>query len=50
MAEHRVTCPLCEATCGLRISTEDGESQRVNGIRGNRDDMWSRGHLCPKGG
>jgi anaerobic selenocysteine-containing dehydrogenase len=32
--------------CGLKIRVEDG---RVSGIRGNRDDVWSRGHLCPKG-
>ncbi|BBZ39473.1 molybdopterin-binding oxidoreductase [Mycobacterium conspicuum] len=32
--------------CGLEIHVEDG---RVAGIRGNRDDVWSRGHLCPKG-
>ncbi|MGB9307419.1 MAG: molybdopterin-dependent oxidoreductase [Mycobacterium sp.] len=40
------TCPLCEAMCGLEIRVEDG---RVASIRGNRDDVWSRGHLCPKG-
>jgi anaerobic selenocysteine-containing dehydrogenase len=43
---HLYTCPLCEAMCGLEIQVEDG---RVAGIRGNRDDTWSRGHLCPKG-
>lgn len=43
---HLRTCPLCEAMCGLEIHVEDG---RVTGIRGNRDDVWSRGHLCPKG-
>ncbi|OBH04335.1 molybdopterin dinucleotide-binding protein [Mycobacterium sp. E2699] len=32
--------------CGLEIHVEGG---RVTGIRGNRDDVWSRGHLCPKG-
>lgn len=32
--------------CGLEIQVDDG---RVAGIRGNRDDTWSRGHLCPKG-
>lgn len=32
--------------CGLEIQVDDG---RVTGIRGNRDDVWSRGHLCPKG-
>ncbi len=43
---HIRTCPLCEAMCGLEIRVEDG---RVASIRGNRDDVWSRGHLCPKG-
>ena len=40
------TCPLCEAMCGLEIHVEGG---KVSKIRGNRDDVWSRGHLCPKG-
>ena len=36
--------------CGLEIQVEGGpDSGRVTGIRGNRDDVWSRGHLCPKG-
>lgn len=43
---HLRTCPLCEAMCGLAIHVKDGH---VTGIRGNRDDVWSRGHLCPKG-
>jgi anaerobic selenocysteine-containing dehydrogenase len=40
------TCPLCEAMCGLDIRVRDG---KVASIRGNRDDVWSRGHICPKG-
>lgn len=40
------TCPLCEAMCGLDIRVKDG---KVASIRGNRDDVWSRGHICPKG-
>jgi anaerobic selenocysteine-containing dehydrogenase len=43
---HLRTCPLCEAMCGLEIRVEGG---KVTKIRGNRDDVWSRGHLCPKG-
>ena len=43
---HLYTCPLCEAMCGLEIQVADG---KVAGIRGNRDDTWSHGHLCPKG-
>ncbi|MGQ9409548.1 molybdopterin-dependent oxidoreductase [Mycolicibacterium gilvum] len=44
--EHRVTCPLCEAMCGLKITVSDGVATSA---RGNADDVWSRGHLCPKG-
>lgn len=43
---HLRTCPLCEAMCGLEIQVEGG---RVKSVRGNRDDTWSRGHICPKG-
>jgi len=42
---HR-TCPLCEATCGLELTVEDG---RVTKIRGDEADVYSRGFLCPKG-
>ncbi len=42
---HR-TCPLCEATCGLVLSIADEE---VTVIRGDRDDTFSRGFICPKG-
>ena len=40
------TCPLCEATCGLRVELRDGAVVR---IRGDRDDVFSKGFLCPKG-
>jgi anaerobic selenocysteine-containing dehydrogenase len=43
---HLYTCPLCEAMCGLEIQVADGQ---VASIRGNREDTWSRGHICPKG-
>lgn len=39
-------CPLCEATCGLVLSIDDG---RVSGARGDRDDVFSHGFICPKG-
>lgn len=45
-AEHLVTCPLCEAMCGLRVRVTDGQ---VRSVRPNRDDVWSAGHFCPKG-
>ena len=40
------TCPLCEATCGLEITVDDGEVVKV---RGDADDVFSHGFLCPKG-
>ncbi len=39
-------CPLCEATCGLTL-TLDGAA--VTGARGDREDVFSRGFICPKG-
>ena len=39
-------CPLCEATCGLTLTIDDG---RVTGARGDRDDVFSAGFICPKG-
>ena len=32
--------------CGLQVDVEDGH---VKLIRGDRDDVWSKGYLCPKG-
>ena len=45
MPQTTAICPLCEACCGLSISTEGG---RVTAISGDSDDPFSRGHLCPK--
>ncbi|BCK52368.1 molybdopterin-dependent oxidoreductase [Nocardia wallacei] len=41
------TCPLCEAVCGLEITLS--AENRVVGVRGDREDPFSRGFLCPKG-
>src|SRR5262245_25992696 len=49
MTERRTafrTCPLCEATCGLEIELE---GDRVVRIRGDREDVFSHGFICPKG-
>ena len=48
-ADERVayrTCPLCEATCGLEITVVGDEVTR---IRGDRNDVFSKGFICPKG-
>ncbi|MFE7653895.1 molybdopterin oxidoreductase family protein [Streptomyces bottropensis] len=39
-------CPLCEATCGLVLTIE---GTRVTKARGDRDDVFSKGFICPKG-
>jgi anaerobic selenocysteine-containing dehydrogenase len=39
-------CPLCEAGCGLEITLR---GDRVGRIRGDRDDVFSHGYICPKG-
>jgi anaerobic selenocysteine-containing dehydrogenase len=38
-------CDLCEALCGLEIHTE-GEA--IVSIKGDKEDPFSRGHVCPK--
>ena len=42
---HYRTCNLCEAICGIEIDVEPFE--RLN-IRGDKDDVFSRGYICPK--
>ncbi|KUH80064.1 MULTISPECIES: molybdopterin-dependent oxidoreductase [unclassified Mycobacterium] len=39
-------CPICEATCGLTLTIDDG---RITGARGDKDDVFSKGFICPKG-
>ena len=47
---HHRACHLCEAICGLTIETataEDG-SVAIQSIKGDPQDSFSRGHICPK--
>ena len=49
MADTRTAlriCPFCEATCGLTLTISQG---RVIGARGDREDVFSAGFICPKG-
>jgi len=41
------SCPICEASCGLRIEV-DPQARRVLDISGDPDDPRSRGYICPK--
>src|SRR3954463_4911415 len=45
MAKQLHTCMLCEAVCGITVDV-DGRS--VRDVRGDPDDPFSRGHICPK--
>jgi anaerobic selenocysteine-containing dehydrogenase len=40
------TCPLCEAGCGLEITVKNNV---VTHIRGDMQDVFSGGFICPKG-
>jgi anaerobic selenocysteine-containing dehydrogenase len=44
-SRHFRSCPLCEAMCGLELTVTEGRLERV---RGDADDPFSRGHICPK--
>ena len=46
MATAFVTCPLCEATCGLAV---EFHGRRVKSVRPDPDDVFSHGFICPKG-
>ena len=42
---HYRTCNLCEAMCGLEIQLEHDQ---IVSIRGDENDPFSQGHICPK--
>ncbi len=41
---HRV-CTLCEAICGISVEVE---GDQIVTIRGDREDPFSKGYICPK--
>jgi len=42
---HHRTCNLCEAMCGITVEIED---KQIISIKGDIDDPFSKGHICPK--
>jgi anaerobic selenocysteine-containing dehydrogenase len=52
---HYRACNLCEAICGIEITVQDPlrepsnekTGQRLD-IRGDKDDPFSQGYICPK--
>lgn len=47
---HHRACHLCEAICGLtfELDTDEGGVSRITSIKGDAQDSFSRGHICPK--
>ena len=47
---HHRACHLCEAICGLTIETQTAEdgTKAITSIKGDAQDSFSRGHICPK--
>ena len=43
--EKNTFCRICEPMCGLKVQVEDG---RVTKVRGAKDHIQSKGHLCAK--
>ncbi len=45
LESHYRTCNLCEAMCGLKI---EFSGQQIHSIKGDKQDPFSQGHICPK--
>ncbi|RCL20646.1 dehydrogenase [Pseudomonas sp. AFG_SD02_1510_Pfu_092] len=47
---HHRACHLCEAICGLSIEVSHDDEGRalISSIKGDPQDPFSRGHVCPK--
>ena len=43
--KHFSTCTLCEAMCGIEVTTQDRE---ILSIAGDKQNPFSEGHVCPK--
>ena len=46
LSTHFRICPICEAGCGLKVSTQGRE---LIAIEANGEDVFSQGHVCAKG-
>ena len=42
---HYGTCPLCESECGIEVTVENNQ---IVSIRGDKDNPFSKGSICPK--
>ncbi|MCI0709315.1 MAG: molybdopterin oxidoreductase family protein [Chloroflexi bacterium] len=44
-SQHFRSCNLCEAMCGIVV---EYDQNTILSIKGDKDDPFSRGHICPK--
>jgi len=44
---HYRLCPFCEQNCGVKIEA-DHKTHQIISVRGDKDDPFSRGYICPK--
>jgi anaerobic selenocysteine-containing dehydrogenase len=40
-------CPFCEQNCGVIVEV-DPQAQSIVSVRGDKDDPFSKGYICPK--
>lgn len=45
--QHLRSCAFCEAACGIRV-TADHATRTIVDVRGDADDPFSQGFICPK--
>ena len=43
--KHYSTCTLCEAMCGIEVTTQGRE---ILSVAGDKKNPFSEGHVCPK--
>ena len=47
--QHFATCTLCEAMCGIEVTTQIvDQEQKILSIKGDKDNPFSEGYVCPK--
>jgi anaerobic selenocysteine-containing dehydrogenase len=44
---HPRICPFCEQNCGVIVEV-DPQAQSIVSVRGDKDDPFSKGYICPK--
>ena len=45
--KHPRLCPFCEQNCGVIVEV-DQDTRKILSVRGDKDDPFSKGYICPK--